>query len=253
MDVLSALIDSLPEGRVLRVHMGLLWTAVVVEVDGVTRCGLAATLRSEDRAPDGEPDVRRAGMLASLPSADLARLAHSTHPTEAAIGLAAINALLPPPLPPYDASPAEDFIARGGAGQRVALIGHFPFVASLKTRVRDLWVLELHPHGDDLPADAAPRILPQADAVAITATTLINRTFDGLLELCRPGAQVILIGPSTPLSPVLFDYGVTALCGAHVEDVNPILRGVSEGANFKQLRPMGARYVTWVKPGVRSF
>lgn len=233
----------------LRVHMGLQWTAVVVDVEGVTRCGLAATLRSEGRAADGAPDARRAGVLASLPSTDLVRLAHSDHPTEASIGLAAINALIPPPLPPYDASPAEEFIVRGGADQRVAVIGHFPFVAALKERVRALWVLELHPQGDDLPADAAPRILPQADAVAITATTLINRTFDGLLALCRPGAQVILVGPSTPLSPVLFDYGVTALCGAHVEAIDPVLRGVSEGANFKQLRPMGARYVTLVKGG----
>jgi uncharacterized protein len=247
LDVLSALIASLPDGRVQRVHMGLLWTAVIVVVDGVPRCGLAATLRTENRSPDGQPDVRLSGRLASLPSHDLAALARSAHPTEASIGLAAINALLPPPRPPYDVSPAEEFIVRGGADRRVAVIGHFPFTESLKPRVRALWVLELHPHGDDLPAEAAPEILPQADAVAITATTLINGTLDGLLALCRPDAQVILLGPSTPLSPILFDYGVSALCGAHVEAIEPVLRGVSEGANFKQLRPMGVAYATLAK------
>ncbi len=248
MDVLSTLITSLPAGRVLRVQVGMLWTAVAVEVEGAARCGLAATFRSDaHHARTGEPDVHRAGELTRLPAQDLAALALSAHPTEASIGLAAINALLPPPQLPYDRSSAADFIARGGADRRVAVVGHFPFVESLKSRVRDLWVLELHPHGDDLPADAAPQILPQADAVAITATTLINRTFDGLMDLVRPGAQVILVGPSTPLSPLLFDFGVTALAGAHVEAIDPVLAGVAEGANFKQLRPLGVSYVTLTK------
>jgi uncharacterized protein (DUF4213/DUF364 family) len=248
MDVLSALIDTLPAGRVLRVHLGLLWTAVVVEVDGAPRCGLAATLRSDEHhARTGEPDVRRAGALVSLSSHELASLALSSHPTEASIGLAAINALLPPPPPPYDRSAAADFIARGGPDQRVAVVGHFPFTEALRARVRTLWVLELNPRGDDLPADAAPEVIPHADAVAITATTLINRTFDGLLALCRPGTQVLLVGPSTPLAPRLFDFGVTALCGAHVEAIDPVLRGVAEGASFKQLRPLGVDYVTLAK------
>jgi hypothetical protein len=210
---------------------------------------MAATFRSDAyHARTGEPDVHRAGELTGLPAQDLAALALSAHPTEASIGLAAINALLPPPQLPYDQSSAADFIARGGADWRVAVVGHFPFVESLKSRVRDLWVLELHPRGgDDLPAEAAPQILPQADVVAITATTLINRTFDGLMALVRPGAQVILVGPSTPLSPLLFDFGVTALAGAHVEAIDPVLTGVAEGANFKQLRPLGVSYATLTK------
>lgn len=41
------------------------------------------------------------------------------------------------------------------------------------------------------------------------ASTLRNNdhhTFAGLLALCRPDALVMVLGPSTPLSPVLFDY-----------------------------------------------
>jgi hypothetical protein len=80
--------------------------------------------------------------------------------------------------------------------------------------------------------------------VAITGTTLINNTFEGLIALCRPEALVLVLGPSTPLSPILFDYGVHLLSGSIVEDVEAVLPAVSQGANFRQLRQQGVRLVT---------
>ena len=66
-------------------------------------------------------------------------------------------------------------------------------------------MLELAPQAGDLPASAAAEVIPQADVVALTSMTLLNHTFDGLLALRRPDAQVMLLGPSTPLAPLLFD------------------------------------------------
>jgi len=100
----------------------------------------------------------------------------------------------------------------------------------------------------DLPAEAAPQIIPQADIVAITATTLINRTFDSLLVLCRPDAKVLLLGPSTPLSPILFEHGLDVLSGSVVEDIDAILPLIRQGATFKQMRPHGVHLVTMEKP-----
>ena len=80
--------------------------------------------------------------------------------------------------------------------------------------------------------------------VALTGTTLINRTFDGLMALCRPDAQVAVLGPSTPLSPILFDHGVRIIFGALVRDEESVLRAVSQGANFRQLHQQGVRLVT---------
>jgi len=68
-----------------------------------------------------------------------------------------------------------------------------------------LWVLERRPVEGDLPAEMAAEVLPQADVAAITGTSLINHTFEGLMKLCRPDALVIVLGPTAPLSPVLFD------------------------------------------------
>lgn len=175
---------------------------------------------------------------------ELAALARSYQPMEAAIGMAAINALLPRQEEQWLDLNAAEVITRRGAGKRVALVGHFPFVSQLQEQVDTLWVLEQHPAGDDLPAAAATKIIPRADLVAITGTALLNHTFERLLALCRSGALVLVLGPSTPLSPVMFDYGVHFLSGAVVEDVESVLRAVSQGANFRQLHRQGVRLVT---------
>ena len=124
------------------------------------------------------------------------------------------------------------------------MVGHFPFIPRLRERVGRLWVLEQRPHGEDLPADAASEVIPQADVLAITGTSLINQTFEGLMALRRPGALVLLLGPTTPLSPILFDHGVHLLSGAVVEDIDMVLRAVSQGANFRQVHRQGVRLVT---------
>jgi len=46
----------------------------------------------------------------------------------------------------------------------------------------------------------------------------------------------MMLGPSTPLSPVLFDYGLDALSGSIVVDRDQLLTCISQGANFRQVR-----------------
>jgi len=52
-----------------------------------------------------------------------------------------------------------------------------------------------------------------------------------------------VLGPSTPLSPVLFDYGVDLLCGSIVTDIEPVLRAVRQGANFRQVHKAGVQLI----------
>ena len=110
----------------------------------------------------------------------------------------------------------------------------------------NLWVLELNPVEGEYPAQAAPDLIPQADMVAMTASTLINHTMDGLLGLCRPDATVMILGPSTPLSPRLFSYGVNILAGTRVVDEAAVLRTVGQGASFQQVE--GVRLVAIQAP-----
>lgn len=244
----DTLLQSLLPGKILAVQVGLSRTAVVAETEAGIRCGLAATLSNAEFQHHVQPSVRKAGHLHEMPAADLAGLVESSSFTEVAIGLATINALLPRNPNQWADLNAEDYLAQWGLNQNIAIVGHFPFIKRLKSLAKNLWVLELNPKDGDLPAQAAPEIIPQADLVAITAMTLINKTFQGLIELCRPDARVILIGPSAPLSPTLYDYGIDILSGTIVTDPEAALMGIGQGISLHQLRQAGViRYVTMEK------
>jgi uncharacterized protein (DUF4213/DUF364 family) len=242
MKILNAILETLPEGEVLEVRIGLHWTAVVVRVDGEVRCGLASTLAPPHRHVR-EPDVKEAGHLETIPGKELAALALGEKLVEAGVGLAAINALLPRRPELWREDNAEEVIARFGKGKRVAMVGRFPFVPTLRERVGELKVLEQNPGPEDLPTEMAPEVLPEAEVVAITGMTLANHTLEGLMRLCAPEAKLLVLGPTTPLSPVLFEAGVEVLSGAVVQEVEPVLRRVSQGANFHQVHQAGVRLV----------
>jgi uncharacterized protein (DUF4213/DUF364 family) len=53
---------------------------------------------------------------------------------------------------------------------------------------------------------------------------------------------VVVLGPSTPLSAVLFDYGVDVISGTRVVEPGLALRCLSEGATFPQIK--GVRLLT---------
>jgi len=169
----------------------------------------------------------------------LAELALSDDLLHASVGVAAINSLLDPDRLPRSDGNAHDLILERGDGQDVTVVGHFPFVEWLRDRVRNLWVLELDPREGDLPARAAKEVIPKSAVVAITSTALINHTIEPLLELARDSFTIVL-GPSTPLSPVLFDHGVDAVCGSIVVDPEEALLDASEGASFRRMRGLRA-------------
>jgi uncharacterized protein (DUF4213/DUF364 family) len=61
--------------------------------------------------------------------------------------------------------------------------------------------------------------------------------------LCHPEALVMMLGPSTPLSPVFYNYGVSILSGTRVINEATVLRTVSQGATFQQVE--GVRLLTF--------
>jgi uncharacterized protein (DUF4213/DUF364 family) len=249
MDMLAQILAvTSPEGVVRDLRVGVHWTAVVLETASGLQAGLAAT-QVPTEGEHGRPSVREAGRLLGAPAARLAEWVASPNPTERSIGLATLNAVVNRDVPTTEGN-AEELLFRHGMGKRVAVVGHFPFVDRLRQAAAECWVLELRPEPTDLPADRAPEFIPQADVVAITAMTLLNGTFETLIRLPRPGAVVCLLGPSTPLSPLFFDNGVTALSGTLVEDIPTVLAAVSQGACFRQMP--GRRLVTMFRPGAQA-
>jgi len=244
--LLDDLLASLPDDHtpVRSVMVGAHCTAVCSR-----HCGLATTIIG-DKPHDHTTIVRDAGSLHLKSARDLAEYARSDNPLEAGIGVAAINSLLDVDENNAVEINASEVLMKQGAGKNVALVGHFPFIPRLRKTVGNLWVIELHPSGDDYPAQSAADLIPRADIVALTGSALINHTLDGLLELCQEDALVMLLGPTTPLSPVLFDHGVDIIAGSRVVDEGAVLHAIGQGATFQQVK--GVRLLTFTRTDVSS-
>jgi uncharacterized protein (DUF4213/DUF364 family) len=65
-----------------------------------------------------------------------------------------------------------------------------------------------------------------------------------LLALSK-NSFVVMVGPTTPLLPVLFDYGVDILAGANVVEPDRTISSISQGAMFRQVE--GVRLVIMAK------
>ena len=237
MKVLDDLIASLDKDSIVReVYACALWIGVMTR-----HWGLASSFH-EEHPHHGR--VRDVGKLRGKPALELAEYAKSDHLLEASIGIATINSLIDIDETRCLAENAFDILAQKGRGKNIAVVGHFPWTPTLKDIAKKLWVIEQRPRGEDLPAEAAEDILPQADVVGLTGTSLINHTFPRLMKLCQ-GKFVVLVGPTSPLSPVLFDYGVDVISGIKVVEPERMLACITEGAMFKQIE--GLKYLSMKK------
>lgn len=231
--LLADLETDAPVGEVL---IGAFWTLVGLDTEPA-RWGLASTLRGES-SHEGPP-IPEAGSLLNYRARELAEWMGAEETLRASVGLAAFNALLEPDEASFVELNASEVIMDQGAGGSVAIIGHFPFVDEVRRAVERCWVLELRPRPGDLPAERADELLPQADVVAITSTSLLNHTYDELMGLCRDDAFVVMLGPSTPLTPALLSGGVDVLSGTIVDDAARVRRSIMEGATFRQVKRRG--------------
>jgi len=237
MNLLDDLLANLNIDAPIRsILVGMHWTVVCSH-----HCGMSASLM--DDHTHGHSQVRDVGHLHTKTARQLADYAHSDNLLEASIGVAAINSLLDMDENQAVEINAVDVLIEHSHGKNVALIGHFPFIPKLQPVVGKLWVIEQHPAEGEYPSEAAADLIPQANVVAITSSALINHTLDGLLAFCRPDALVMMLGPSTPLSPVLFNHGVSILSGSRIVDEAAVLRTVGQGATFQQVE--GVRLLTF--------
>jgi uncharacterized protein (DUF4213/DUF364 family) len=238
MGILDDLLNSLDTDTPVRsVLVGAHWTVICSR-----HCGMASTTMSSH--PHGHVQVRDAGRLHQISARELAELARSTELLEASIGVAALNSMLDVDESLAVESNASEALMSRGRGKNIVLVGHFPFIQQLREAARQLWVIEQNPVEDEYPAEAAVDLLPQAEVVAITSSSLINHTLDRLLSLCTSKQTVMLLGPSTPLSPVLFNYGVDIMSGARVVDETAVMRTVGQGASFRQVE--GVKLLTFI-------
>ncbi|UCD70973.1 MAG: DUF364 domain-containing protein [Syntrophobacterales bacterium] len=240
MKILDDVIDSLSHGepKVREIHVCAHWTAVLSRY-----CGLASTFKEEVHPHKGVRDV---GHLMERSAFELALYSRSENLLEASIGMAAINSLIDIDESRCVEANAYEIILEKGRGRNVAIVGHFPFIPMIEESAKNLWVIEKRPLEGDLPEEAAQEILPQCDVVGITGTSFINHTLEDLLAQCK-GSFIALIGPTTPLTPVLFDYGIDVISGSKVVEPQVVIRFISQGATFKELHHHGVKLLTMMR------
>jgi uncharacterized protein (DUF4213/DUF364 family) len=251
VQILRDIITSLKvDSPVKEVRKGLFWTAVVSK-----HCGLASTMMRE-LCPDENKDNNTFCSFSERSALELARLSLSEDISEASLGLAAINSLIDTDMSAALEVNAGDLLMEHGKKKNISIIGHFPFTDGLRKIAGNLWVIEKQQRPDDYPEGDAEKYLPQSDIVAISSTTLINHTLPELLKLCPKNSLKMLLGPTTPMTKVLFDYGVDIISGSKVIDDKSALKYISEGANFRQLKRTGSvKLITMMRaamPGIKE-
>jgi uncharacterized protein (DUF4213/DUF364 family) len=242
LNIYQALLAALPPESVpvRNIVVGVHWTMVCSKY-----CGLASTL--VNCGPHGNSKVRDVGALQQRSVQELAQWILSDNLLEASIGMAALNSLVDVQEKYLSQVNAADVIAEKGRGKNVVIVGHFPFVDQIRGVLKNCWVIEKRPFGDDFPEEAAEDYFPKADVIAITGTAFINHTMEKLLGLCPPTSLVMILGPSTPLTPLLFDYGVSFLSGARVDDEISAVHTITQGASLPQVK--GIRLMTMSRNG----
>jgi len=236
-DIISTIEKSARGILVKEVRIGPFWTGVWSKYGG-----LASTTFTHE--PEMPPPIREAGNLTGKSILELCDYANSDCLLQASVGMAAINSVLKVDLNKCQNINAAEILYEKGKNKKVVIVGHFPFVNKLRKLTKVLWVVERKPQSGDVPASEAKRVIPQADVIAITGTALINGTMGELLSWCPKKSIVMVLGATTPLSPVWFDYGVDLVSGTRVIDPKLILRLVSEGIVFKQIQGRGVKLLT---------
>jgi uncharacterized protein (DUF4213/DUF364 family) len=172
------------------------------------RLGLAAHLHGKGQT---EVVVSEEGVktLIGRSACDLASWLLEDHWVRAGIGMAALNSVLEIDHQALIEVNAKQIIADRAIGKNLMVVGHFPFIGQLRSQV------------------------------------LINHTFDRIMANCKPGSFKVMLGPSTPLSTILLEYGLDVIGGALVAEKSTVLRMVKDGVPFRQME--GIRTVVMTK------
>lgn len=124
-------------------------------------------------------------------------------------------------------------------GKTVVVGALVPILKRLIKSHADFTVLEMDKRtlkGAELdhyaPPEDAHLYIPEADLVVITGVTVLNDTLPNLLQLVKPGAQVVVTGPTASMLPnSFFKRGVTMMGGVLVTKPDEVLDCISEGGS----------------------
>lgn len=228
MKLIDEIIISLETKPADDIRVGLKYTGV--EIDG--KIGLAYTFPEYAKTPKD---------VGNLIGKNVTKLAHSWNLTEASIGVAGINALIKPK--DYKEIEISNYILKiAQKYNRIGIVGLFwPLIKKFSAE-NEVFIFEKREYLSTLekltgvnilPDSSEEEIIPMCDLVIISGSTFVNKTIERLLELSN--GYTMIIGPTTILSPVLFDYNADALAGVIITKPEKALEIVSQGGGRREL------------------
>lgn len=236
--------------------IGLVWT--VCQSQGKATAGLAMSPGHATRT------LAWSGSLVGKPVTDLAAWITEWDPFKATVAMAAINSCINArPLPESLALDCHgehanlavfDYFLPQLQGKHVVVIGRYPGIERYQDKML-LTVLERQPTASDLPDSACEFLLPQADWVFLTGSSITNKTFPRLTELASH-ATTVLMGPTVPWLPQLHEFGIDYLAGVEVVDPQALYHTAAQGGGVRifnnglryriaELAPQ--RSISWLK------
>lgn len=264
-EVKDNLKDQIHDIEVERAVIGLFFTGVCLNTGHAGIC--ATPIKEIPEAvccPSSARAIPNAGHLTERPVEKYLDDALSNIPMKKALGIAVLSALSSycrdkGLVNGYETKVGVDAIECLDLKEDTypVLIGAIvPFLRILKQRKKPFTVIELDPRtlkADEIlfyaPPGKTPEIVPKADVLVITGTTLINGTLEGILRLARPDAQVVVLGPTASILPqAFFRRGVNILGGDAITDPQKMLDTLAEGGSGYHLYGKSVeRVVTTVK------
>jgi hypothetical protein len=226
--IFSVFADEADRSVIGEIHIGIGYTAVLMQ-DG--RCGLCATLcdGTEVYKMNSDPNDYEGRSAIQL----LRHIRKDETPTISRImAIALVNALNQPftrslPEAPHDWHHDLDL----PQGANIAMVGYFsPVSDRFEEKGFTVRTLDLGKNLGD-PKEFYPWAAEHADALVITAASVVNNSLESLFaHFNNRTLPTLLLGPSTILHPDVYDdLPITALAGSAVIDTADMLKAVRNG------------------------
>ncbi len=233
-NLVSMYYDRAKERNIADIRIGLGYTAVLLD-DG--RCGLAWTGTGGKKTCCSL--MEDAGFFIGKSAAELIHFYPSNNPLKASVGLATINSLAN-----YEKTGKKEGDILGCLNlkpdDRVGIIGDFkPLVKEMEKITENIFIFEKNFSDSKyfVAETEISKLLPDCSVVLITATSLVNKTFELLIELIKNVPSCAMLGPSTPLVPAFFsDKNIRILSGVEVIDTDRVLNIVSQAGGMKSFK-----------------
>jgi uncharacterized protein len=250
-----------------RVVVGIFFTGVKLSNGIAGACATPIeTVRETFCCASAVAGGRSPGGMRGCPAFALAGEALGPNGLGRGLGIAALNALADTcwrrrPHPEAELRVGVDAFdaTEIGPADKVAIVGAFvPFLRALKQRGQPFLVLEQNPatlKADEMPffrpAEEARTVIPEADVVLITGSSLINDTLEDLLALRKPGARVTVVGPTVGMLPDAFlRRGADVLGTVRITEPDVFLDVLAEGGGAPDFLGRSAQKVVLVRRSV---